>query len=165
MDCIYSLAVNSSGMIGFMKQFSMENMVTIEQLDKLEKDCATDVKVEQLRKVSDVMPMDIVNLKKDQIKNMQSNLTNLKLVLEFEFTKIKYHQFDNAVLVIGDTGCGKSTLLSTLIHGSSSLQMRTKTENIIKIANGGEYIEKVSHRKVIDNRDNVKEHALKNNKD
>ena len=91
MGCFCSPAVKSSELGGFMKQFSMENPITKEQLDKLEKDYGADEKVKLIRKVPDVTSMDMVNLTRDQVKNMRGNLVNLKLVLELAFTKIKCH--------------------------------------------------------------------------
>ena len=72
---------------------------------------------------------------------MDSNLSNLKTVLQLGIAKIACHKIDNAVLVIGNTGCGKSTMLSALVYGSEALELRTISEEV-RVWRKGEYITK-----------------------
>ena len=53
---------------------------------------------------------------------MDPKFANLRLVLEHAFEKIKEHDIEYAILVIGNTGCGKSTLLSSLLYGPDVLE-------------------------------------------
>ena len=63
-------------------------------------------------------------LKREDIKNLPLNLSNIIDVLERACLQIRVPDNGDLLMCIGNTASGKSTLLASLIYGSENMELK-----------------------------------------
>lgn len=87
---------------------------------------------------------------KESIAKMECTLTNLVSILRWAFEQVKVVANQDVVVALGNTGCGKSTMFTSLIYGSSALELKQLEEAVKEKQKNGPPKEKIAKRWIIE---------------